>query len=1054
MSAAGAGWHPSGFFVLRTPLLPLDVLIEWAGADHAEADRVQETEPPLVAALLRLARRPDVREALFLASRALSDALVACEESAAPPTRRLVLALARYVARMASRPTPFGLMAGYSVGVLGAQTHLQLAPASFAEKRLQLGLHLLGRVADRVAADASLCAGATLRPNSSLYAVAGQQRYVEVHETADGRGHQLQALRGGPELNLALELAQAGIGAADLAQDLSRRLHAPLASTSDYVERLVANQVLVVDVQPRVTSPDPSRDLVARLHATPGARAVAAGLESLAAQARQVAARGVGTPPGDYAPIEQAALRLLGAPMRADEALHVVLRKPAPGLALDAALAPELQRGAEALRRVFADPALDSLRELREGFVERYEGRFVPLLEALDHELGQGLQGLGVEASDDPPLLRGLGLAAPPVSPRALPCHAPLLERVGRALAAHEHEICLTDADIDRLSLPRALPLPDAFAVVGHVMPQDLPGGLRFSLYSVLGPSGARLLGRFCQGDARLEALVRGHLRDEEALRPEALFAELVSLPRGHSANIVARPTLREHDVPFLGTSQLPLDRQIAASDLLLGVREERFVLWSRLQGREVVPRVTNAHNVTAHGVGLYRFLTALQTQGVASALFWDWGPLAALPFLPRVRLGGLALSRATWRVSADELRPLTRGTSAERLAAARAWAASRRLLRCVVFAEADHELLVDFENVISLDAFLAVALRREQVLLRELLPGPETPAVRGPEGGYANEVVIPFVRRQSNRAPRAVAPPDESAVGRSHAPCGGEWLYVKLYTGYATADRLLVDTLRPLAERLLADGALDSWFFVRYHDPAFHLRVRFHGPPAALWGEVLRAVGATCAPLVDAGWIARLQLDTYVREVERYGGQGLAVAEQIFWIDSEAVVALLPLAQADSELRWQLAFQGADALLDDLGLDLEAKTRLLARQVELYGREFQVDKPVRERLAGQLRARRAALQALACAPGAWQAIYRRRSERLREPVARLRALAREGALGAALDELAVSHVHMHLNRWFRTAPRAQELVLYDLMNRLCLSQLARARTPAALPAR
>ena len=78
--------------------------------------------------------------------------------------------------------------------------------------------------------------------------------------------------------------------------------------------------------------------------------------------------------------------------------------------------------------------------------------------------------------------------------------------------------------------------------------------------------------------------------------------------------------------------------------------------------------------------------------------------------------------------------------------------------------------------------------------------------------------------------------------------------------------------------------GAADGWFFVRYGDPDWHLRVRFHGEPARLHAEVLPALQAAAAPLLDDGRVWRLQLDTYEREVERYGGpEGVALAERLF---------------------------------------------------------------------------------------------------------------------------------------------------------------------------
>ena len=52
------------------------------------------------------------------------------------------------------------------------------------------------------------------------------------------------------------------------------------------------------------------------------------------------------------------------------------------------------------------------------------------------------------------------------------------------------------------------------------------------------------------------------------------------------------------------------------------------------------------------------------------------------------------------------------------------------------------------------------------------------------------------------------------------------------------------------------------------------------------------------------------------------------------------------------------------------------------------------------------------------------------------------------GALTVSLSELAPSYIHMHVNRLIRSAQRAHELVLYDLLARLYESKLARAKKP------
>jgi hypothetical protein len=57
-----------------------------------------------------------------------------------------------------------------------------------------------------------------------------------------------------------------------------------------------------------------------------------------------------------------------------------------------------------------------------------------------------------------------------------------------------------------------------------------------------------------------------------------------------------------------------------------------------------------------------------------------------------------------------------------------------------------------------------------------------------------------------------------------------------------------------------------------------------------------------------------------------------------------------------------------------------------------------------------------------------------------------LRSLAENGQLTVPLASLAMSLAHMHVNRVLRSAQRAQELVLYEMLDRLYSSRAARRR--------
>jgi thiopeptide-type bacteriocin biosynthesis protein len=285
------------------------------------------------------------------------------------------------------------------------------------------------------------------------------------------------------------------------------------------------------------------------------------------------------------------------------------------------------------------------------------------------------------------------------------------------------------------------------------------------------------------------------------------------------------------------------------------------------------------------------------------------------------------------------------------------------------------------------------------------------------------------------------------------------EWLYVKLYTGETVADQVL----RAVVPAAVATGAVDRWFFVRYTDQDDHVRLRFHGEPGALRTVVLPAVEAAVQPLLAQQAVLRFSLETYERELERYGGSaGIEVAERIFHVDSETVLELLQqLEPGDrgAEERWQIALLGASMLLDDLRLGADAAIRLLEHLREGFGAEFRADAALGRALSERLRTHRRLMMALiegrekeTAALASGMRTLRRRSTALAPLVEELRALDTQGKLTQSLPALAESYLHMHLNRIFRSAQRAQELVIYDFLLRLRSSSHARSRGAAKDP--
>ena len=432
-------------------------------------------------------------------------------------------------------------------------------------------------------------------------------------------------------------------------------------------------------------------------------------------------AAGLGQPVDGYVAVHHELAELVAGVDRA-RLVQVDLFKPTAGLSLGAGVAAELGHAVELLHRI--TPRLsDGLDRFRDAFETRYGTGRVPLSEALDEEAGIGYEASSHPGAEEAPLLAGLELGPAPEPERPWTRRdAALLSLLAQTLASGSQEMALDDTDLARLDVPDRRPLPAALSVMATLVgtPAQVAGGQhRIVVHGAHGPSGAQMLGRFCEGDAALESGVRAHLSAEEAHRPDAVFAELVHLPEGRIGNVLRRPVLRQWELAYLGRSGAPADRQLAVDDLTVGLEGGRIVLrCARLDDREVLPRLTTAHNTTQRSVGVYKFLAALQFQGVASAVGWDWGPLAGCDFLPRVTAGRLVLARARWRLDRDELRSMA---TADGLAELRV---ARRLPRLVAVVDGDNELHVDLDRPASVDIALHVLAGRESAVLVEVFDG------------------------------------------------------------------------------------------------------------------------------------------------------------------------------------------------------------------------------------------------------------------------------------------------------------------------------------------
>lgn len=1074
-----ARWVPAGFFQLRSALLPFDAFL----AHTADASAARMPDGPARADALRQERArsrarlrawvvdPVVREALQLASPDLEGRLEEWlgNEPALAETD-VDVALQKYFARMTGRATPFGLFAGTGHGVVGVALRIEIPPIRDCRRRTTLDSARADSIARAIVE--SLGAEARVVPAPTLHRVAGRLRYVAIDRSPSG-GFRLESLIPDAGLDAALVRAADGATLREIAVAVEERYpDASLDEAVDYARELLARGVVVPELTPALTGDAPLDGLVERASdlasdlasdaasdvASTRAREVVASLEAAVSSLRALDTVPLGSGRASIGTITSALAPLQAAPTA--HLVHMDLAKPMTAAELPRSVALELEAATRLLHRLFRTRRPRALDDFRERFQSRYGLREVPLLDALDEDQGIGYDPTYGPNADSAPLLDGLTFPSPPRADASLDAgRAWLLPRVVEVLRRGGSELRIEETEVAAWEreqrMPRPPELPDAYtilAAIGAADDEAVRAGRYRLLHMGAGSQGAALLGRFCALDAELRAHVDALLRAEEALRPDATFAEIVFRPEGNLANVTRRPVLRSHEIIVHGRAGVPAERRIALSDLRLSVRAGRILLRSASLDREILPRMATAFDGgRGRNPAVVRFLSALQMQEGLGVKF-SWGPLESLPVLPRVVSGRVVLARARWRIAPADLARIRTIAAPQRVDAMNTLRAHLALPRYVgLVTDDDSALPLDLEDPLTGEILLRQATTG--AVLTELFPAPDEESLRGSEGRFMHELVIPFVREADSARTSA------SAVGpaRVHEPVapprspeqalfpGGEWLFAKLYGGRDAADRILTDEVGPWLRALEVDGIATRWFFIRYEDPEPHLRVRVQGDPARLASVAIPRLREAAARWQSSGLLHTIALAEYEPETERFGGTvGLELAERIFNADSVGVARML--AEREDEVdRWQQALLGAHHLLLDLGVGVDARIALLRDVEDLYGAEFHADAGLRAQLGEQARRARHALMSRLEAPAPQWIVER--SAALRPIGARLRDGIVRGEISHPLVEHARVHLHLHVNRAMRSSARAQEFVIVGLLRRL--TEAARSRGPA-----
>ncbi|MCL2727034.1 MAG: lantibiotic dehydratase family protein [Bacteroidales bacterium] len=731
-------YNPFFSYLFRSPYFPINQLTGWLEKLDNFPDYIRE-----------ILERPDIQEALYLASPVLYEEIFKYLGDRLKPKdkEKFFFSVLKYLSRMATRCTPFGLFAGCSVGQVAESAHIELPVSEQYSRHTRLDMNYLCALAQDIAKSGKLRYRLRYYPNNSSYVVGDQLRYVECRYHNGSRKHNIVAIDHTEYIEHLRSKAKGGATVEDLSallidDEISQE------EAIEFIDELINNQVLISELEPSVTGPELLDQLIQSLERLDDQQELTNRLKTLSGLLQAIDTKPIGKTISLYGQIKEQ-LTALGTPYNEKHLFQSDMIKRCEKAEIDQKIVSEVVEAITFLNKISPQSRQETIIDkFASSFYERYEDREIPLAQLLDTEMGLSFRQ-GGSGGDLSPLLDGIPFGAQQQG-QGQTSHfwsgiqSLVHRKVMEALTGKQQEVVLTDDDVKKVSI-RWDDLPHTISVMCEIFSYNSNGASKMYLHGIGGSGAANMLGRFCHVDEGVHKLVTEIIREEEQALPEGkLYAEVVHLPESRIGNIIARPVLRPFEICYLAKSGVEKEFQLEISDLMVSVKNKKFILRSKRLNKEIIPRLSTAHNYSQpNAMPIYQFLCNLQNQRHRGGIgLFLSGLFDEFPFLPRISYKNVILSLAKWRIKPEAIKQIAENKDIEAL---KHWKEQIKIPRFVVLPDGDNELFVDTDSFTSLSVLYSVVKKRPQFTLQEFPFDMDNAILNNETGAFTNEFLFTF---------------------------------------------------------------------------------------------------------------------------------------------------------------------------------------------------------------------------------------------------------------------------------------------------------------------
>lgn len=949
--------------------------------------------------------------AIYLASPQLHQIVADANYDIQQLTKGHQLSLLKYANRMHYRPTPFGGFSAFSVTHWDESNGIRLSGLDNLKFHTgwdhEVVLKLLSAYTDEN------WQAELLYLNPTLYEVKNEYRYVRTHFNFDTRAvtFSLEALDSDPLIKEVLSLMTPPKTGRQLLETLCEQLNFKINEAYDYLSFLLATQLVLPASHPNTLGLDttPSGILTHPDVDFPGLKKANIAQDNLNQffKNKHIAAT--------------------------QHKFYTNTQRPVIG-GLSPAYQHELLSALDILSKMQPVQLPPALKAFIEAFKARYDQEEIPLLKALDPEVGIDYDNLATNNNINE-LLADLDFSSAEPARDHISwsvMHKLFLRKWNNGIESFP-EISLSSNEPElHEQQQNAVNLPPSIAVMFRV------AGNEILLESAGGVSGCALIGRFAALDPGIKKIAEELISTEQATNPDVIFAEIGQLSGMHTDNINKRPHLYHYEIPVNTLSSLPAEKQIQLNDLYLSVKQNRLIIRSKKLGKEIIPRLTSAYNYAHNALAIFRFLCDMQHQGVQSNLSFNIESFfPGLSVYPRVKIGNVIISPAKWFLNEAEIQSIySSDAGLKKLIRKKHWPSY------IALTQNDQQLVFNLNNDAEICMFQSCIRKLKSVQVQEYFLCDEQTATNHQRKPVINQFITFLANTKASYHPLPPFTNHNPINTERDFSLGSEWMYLKIYCHEHSANNLLSDLFELLMA--LEVNTINKWFFIRYTDPKPHIRLRINAAPK-YQGSIIKKLHDCLKSNIECNIIQGYQADIYRREIERYGPELMEEVEHVFYYSSKLVCKYLKQLNATPGTfsYYSLALVSTNHLIELFNDFIGDELTFISTIAKGLYHEFSTDKNLQISLDQKYRSMKPEIHRLLASNNLYPQLNLNKEVDLFINaciVLKERASNKNKEQKAAL---VADVIHMHLNRIFFEQQRKQELCIYHLLYKYCITRKA-----------